>query len=127
MYYSLYNHNLCYREYLKEVIKTRKRKQLMGALLILLSLKAEKRKRKSSKKRFWVNTLLQERKQLGFYYRLFPIIRNCTLRNSSFFNYFRMTPSQFENLLTIVGPKIKKQSLYREAISEAERLSLTLR
>ena len=39
-----------------------------------------------------------------------------------------MSPDRFENLLSLVGPLISKKSTrMRESISEAERLTLTLR
>ena len=44
------------------------------------------------------------------------------------FRYLRMTPERFEHLLSLVGPRITKTNTrMREAISAAERLTLTLR
>lgn len=44
------------------------------------------------------------------------------------FRYIRMTPERFEHLLSLVGPLITKTNTrMREAISVAERLTLTLR
>ena len=40
---------------------------------------------------------------------------------------FRMSPSQYEELLGFVGPKILRVNARREAISPGERLSVTLR
>ncbi|XP_024870596.1 uncharacterized protein LOC112453845 [Temnothorax curvispinosus] len=68
--------------------------------------------------------MLQRRKTYGFYHAIFPII---ILEESRFRNYFRMSPTQFENLLCLVTPFITKQMVIREPISAAERLSLTLR
>ena len=42
----------------------------------------------------------------------------------SFYKYFRMTPERF---VFLVGPMLTKKSLYREPISAAECLSVTLR
>ncbi|XP_057311075.1 uncharacterized protein LOC130648923 [Hydractinia symbiolongicarpus] len=44
-----------------------------------------------------------------------------------FFQYFRMNPTQYENLLHQVGPYIQKSSKKRESIGPSERLSVTLR
>ena len=44
------------------------------------------------------------------------------------FRYIRMTPERFEHLLSLVGPLVTKTNTrMREAISAAERLTLTLR
>ena len=44
------------------------------------------------------------------------------------FRYIRMTQERFEHLLSLVGPRISKpNTTMREAISAAERLTLTLR
>ena len=43
-----------------------------------------------------------------------------------FFETFRMTPSTFEELLFLVGPRLVKKDLGREPISPAERLMMTL-
>lgn len=44
-----------------------------------------------------------------------------------FFNYFRMTPEVFEELLTLIGPRIQKKEVCRIPISLRTRLQLTLR
>ncbi|XP_071580664.1 uncharacterized protein [Temnothorax nylanderi] len=120
-----YKYYLWHHDCLKIINKRKieKRKRIVAALLIIL-LENEQYKQVYSKKRFWVNPLLEERKRHGFYHSLFPII---SLDSSIFLNYFRMTRVQFEELLIMVGPIISKQNLCREPISAAERLSLTLR
>ena len=46
----------------------------------------------------------------------------------TFQNYFRLTKTQFDKLLTLVAPKISKvDTHYRESISAEERLMVTLR
>jgi len=42
-----------------------------------------------------------------------------------FFDTFRMTPSTFEHLLSLIGPKINKISR-REPLPAAERLQMAL-
>ena len=44
-----------------------------------------------------------------------------------FFNYFRMTPEAFQELLMLVEPRIKKKEICRIPISPRTRLQLTLR
>ena len=53
---------------------------------------------------------------------------NIVTVNSLRFRYIRMTPERFEHLLSLVGPLITKvNTKMRQAISAAERLTLTLR
>jgi len=53
---------------------------------------------------------------------------NIVLEDSTFRNYFRMTATQLEDLLQIIGPSLSKQTTsFREPISASERLCLTLR
>lgn len=45
-----------------------------------------------------------------------------------FFNYMRMTPNMFDNLLSKVGPLIQKaETNWRTPIPAAARLAMTLR
>ena len=44
-----------------------------------------------------------------------------------FFKYFRMNTTQYENLLTMIAPRIQKSSMKRECIGPSERLCVTLR
>jgi len=47
--------------------------------------------------------------------------------NESFFRYFRMTPSQFDYILTMIYPFISKDMTGRSPISPTERLVTTIR
>lgn len=102
--------------------KENKRKKLLAALAIY-ELQKEKEK-VYNEKRFWVHPIFQERHTHGFFHAIFPVI---SLHESQFRNYFRMTATQFEELLLLVAPQITKQTVLREPISTSERLSLTLR
>ena len=57
-----------------------------------------------------------------------PLIAEMTLvDHESFYKYFHMTPQRFSQLLSCVGPFIKRQNTrLREAIPPDERLALTL-
>ncbi|KYM98502.1 Putative nuclease HARBI1 [Cyphomyrmex costatus] len=106
--------------------KLLKRKQLKEKILITLVINEiqKKTKRNYSKKRYWVEPIFQERRLHGFYHAIFPII---TLQDSRFRNYFRMSVTQFEELLCMIAPFITKQTVIREPISAEERLCMTLR
>ncbi|XP_046862866.1 protein ANTAGONIST OF LIKE HETEROCHROMATIN PROTEIN 1-like isoform X2 [Xenia sp. Carnegie-2017] len=94
-------------------------------LAILLLLRQRRKRRNKYKKRFWIEDILKRRKELGEYHRL---IQEMRLNDpESFYQYFRMTPSRFDLLLGLVGPYLKKNSLYREPVSPEERLAVTLR
>ena len=82
------------------------------------------RKRLNRKKRFWVRKLFLDRKLKGEYHVL---VQDMRLHDEEyFFRYFRMTPHQYEVLLSKVAPRIQKSS-NREYIGPSERLCVTLR
>lgn len=93
-------------------VKLFERKEQHKAALaaICVHIYKEKNKKKFRKKRYWVERMLQERKTHGFYHAIFPVI---TLEQSRFRNYFRMSSTQFENLLSLVTPLIIKQTVIR--------------
>lgn len=92
--------------------------------VITLLLTNQTQKRHYSKKNFWVAPLFQNRNEHGFYKANLPYIR---LESARFINYFRMSSTQLEDLLQIVGLKLQKQTFMRESVSAEERLCLTLR
>lgn len=85
-----------------------------------------------NKRRFWVRPTLQKRNVLGVDQLLInlqddDVGLNGELR-SSFKNFLRMSSEDFENLICLIGPAIKKEDTnWRRAISITERLSITLR
>ncbi|KAK7175588.1 hypothetical protein R3I93_002497 [Phoxinus phoxinus] len=81
--------------------------------------------RRRRRRSVWVHDILQARQQLGEYHRLVQELR---LDDSRFQQYFRLDRSQFDNLLSKVGPRIGRQDTnYRRAINAAERLAICLR
>lgn len=104
--------------------KKEQHKAALAAICINIIKVKNQNKRNYRKKRYWVEAMLKERNTYGFYHAIFPVI---TLEQSRFRNYFRMSSTQFENLLCLVAPFITKQTVIREPISAGERLSLTLR
>jgi hypothetical protein len=92
-------------------------------LLLLLLLHRRLRRRRT----VWIHPILRRRhaQQLGEFHRLVQELR---LDEQRFFQYFRMTPETFENLLHIVGPHIRKQTTnYRNPISLQQRLAICFR
>ena len=94
------------------------------AILKLLQLQAERKVPK--KKRFWVRKVYAERLQKGEFHLL---VRDLRLHDHEyFFRYFRMSPTMFEELLSLISPIIVKQrTIMRDPIAPSERLAVTLR
>ena len=91
---------------------------------LLLRNRLEEKKKKY-KKCVWVRKVYQERKQKGEFHLL---IKDMMLYDHFlFFKYFRMNPTQYEQLLQKIAPRIQKSSEKREQIGPSERLSVALR
>ena len=71
--------------------------------------------------------LASERRLLyGHYSRLTRELR--VEDQASFFNFLRMPPEMFDELLTRIGPRIHKQDiLYRKALAPGLKLAVTIR
>ena len=70
--------------------------------------------------------IFQLRTEQGDYYNLLEEMR--LTDTEKYFNYLRMTPEMFDELLSAVGPIIAKNENYRDdVISSGQRLTLTLR
>ncbi|KAK5601859.1 hypothetical protein CRENBAI_019695 [Crenichthys baileyi] len=83
--------------------------------------RAEKRRRSQ---RPWVHEILQGREQFGEYDHLFQELR---LGDGRFQRYFRLSRTQFEDLLSRIWGRIGLQDTnYRRCIPAAERLSICL-
>ena len=77
------------------------------------------------RRRLWVRKIFRERKQKGQYHTL---VKETMLFEQEYFSrMFRMTPSKFEALLKLVGPKVTMGNTRREVINPSERLCVTLR
>lgn len=98
-------------------------------LALLLRHRRNKRLRKLQPRRprrFWMKEIYKRRERQGAYNNLIQEMRLSD--QESFFNFYRMTPQMFDNLLSIVGPAINHSAVYvRKPLSAAEKLSLTLR
>jgi len=81
--------------------------------------------RESSKRRFWIHDVIRKRSELGEYHRLVQELR---LDSTRFQQYFRMTPTKFDELLSLVGPLIQREDTsFRKAIEPGQRLAITIR
>lgn len=77
------------------------------------------------KKKCWVRPYYLERDQSGAFQNVFLSLK--LTDNDLFFNYMRMSSSQFDELLYLVGPAITKENLVRKSIEPSARLAITLR
>ncbi|KAK7922283.1 hypothetical protein WMY93_009185 [Mugilogobius chulae] len=91
------------------------------ALAVLLAM-AQRRRRRS---RFWVHPINQQRRAQGDYYHLVQELR---LDSERHHQYFRMSVEKFEELLSIIGPELRRQcTTYRASIEPQQRLAVALR
>ena len=92
--------------------------------VLLLMLLRRRHARK--KKRSWVRHINIDRLRKGEYHALIQEMRLAD--HESFCKYFRMTPSMFDSLLSMVGPAIsQKRTNFRSPVLPGERLAVTLR
>ncbi len=81
--------------------------------------------KRNGKQRFWVHPIKTQHNQLGEYNHL---ILEKRLFLADFFKSFHMSTAQFDHLLKLVGPKVKKKDTkFRQSVSAAERLAIILR
>lgn len=90
---------------------------LFSAAHIIIRKTIAKRK----KKRWWVREYLQQRESSS-------LLSSLRMRDGSFENFTRMSRTDFEILLNMVGPAIVKQDTkFRKSIDPHIRLAVTLR
>ncbi|XP_047205677.1 protein ALP1-like [Girardinichthys multiradiatus] len=93
----------------------KRRRTLALALLLALRMR----------RRLWVHPLNQQRRQQGDFYHLVAELRLDTQRH---YQYFRMSAKKMDELLSFVGPELRRQSTnYRAAIEPKQRLAVGLR
>lgn len=103
-------------------------KQALATILTWLVFddSEEKEEVPRKKRRFWVRNWFSRRPTEGFYAKLRHELE--TEEPRFYRNFVRMDLQQFEDLLALVTPYIKKENtVMRESISPGERLMLTLR
>ena len=99
--------------------------KLRRIFLLILCLRRRRERRCRYLKRFRTRPIFQKREQLGEYFNLVQELRSGD--HEGFFNYFRMSPEQFDYLHEKIRPFITKSSLKRDSICSEERLSVTIR
>lgn len=87
---------------------------------LMESEEEEKRERQ-----LWVHPINKKRDTFGEFHHLFPDLLK---DNRKFFQYFRMSPEKFYELLNMLTPLIEKQNTnFRRPVSPEERLAVCLR
>ncbi|XDV45430.1 hypothetical protein PO909_013534 [Leuciscus waleckii] len=77
------------------------------------------------RRRMWVHPINLRRRLFGAFHNLVAELR---LDNDRHLTYFRMSAEQMDELLSVVGPELTRQSTnYRAAIEPKQRLAITLR
>ena len=108
-------------------MKSRKKLLLLKKInLLKMLVLVNSNKKTKKKKRFWVRRLYKERKMKGEFHLLIQDMK--LYDHQLFFQYFRMSPSNLESLLSWVAPFItKKTTRMREPIGAGERMCVTMR
>ena len=102
----------------EEVSILLRRNQLLAAFLLHNS--------KKERIRIWVRDIWQNREAQGHYHNLIQEMRLKDVK--MYFNYLRMDPETFEELLCMVGSHIqRKTTRFRKPIPAGMKLAVTLR
>ncbi len=89
-----------------------------GVFFVIAAINAEEKKKKIAK-RMWLRKLFRKRTKNS--------ILNI-LDSEHFKNFTRMSMQDFQFLIDLIGPKIRRQdTCFRQAITVKERLAITLR
>ena len=101
------------------------RRQLLFLLILHRRRKQKRLKIEKYKKRFWVREIFKQRQTKGEFSILVKEL--ILVDHELFFKMFRMFPSQLEQLLSWIAPKIAKENSREDVISPMERLCVTIR
>lgn len=95
-------------------------------VIVVAAFLAEEEKQHIKKKRsMWVHPINQKRANFGEFHHLFNDLKE---DETKFFQYFRMSPTKFSELLDTIGSELTLQNTsFRRAISKEERLAVALR
>lgn len=99
------------------------RQILLRRRIILLAIARRRLQQRKGERRFWVHNIYKSRTTHGEFHHLFDDLRK---DDDKFFEYFQMSPSTFDLLLSKVEDSLRKASI-RPSISPLERLAVTLR
>jgi len=93
--------------------------------IILAILLARRRRRRIYSRRFWVHPINRDRPNFGKFHTLHKRLLEYP---EKFFEYYRMSPESFYELLNAVKEDLKKENTqFRRSISAEEKLAVTLR
>ncbi|KAJ8961703.1 hypothetical protein NQ318_021303 [Aromia moschata] len=95
----------------------------LAMIAIILDEEEENETQKKTIRRYWIHEALRKRKAEGEYWTLY---RHLVNDEDIFFQYFRMTSFQFNELLRKVENDITKRNTNFREISEAEDHDLNL-
>ncbi|XP_023240796.1 uncharacterized protein LOC111639231 isoform X2 [Centruroides sculpturatus] len=85
-----------------------------------------RRRRRRFDRRFWIREIFLDRERTGVQNTLIPRLRS--FDKEYYFDFLRMSPEKFDELLNKLGPKITRQNTrWRDAIPASDRLAVTLR
>lgn len=100
--------------------------EVAASIAIVLLSRRKRRQRSSKRKRIWVRDWIRNREHSGVVDNLLQELR---LGDETLYkNFLRMSAADFDYLLEKISPLIKRRdTLMRQAITPAERLTLTLR
>lgn len=87
-----------------------------------------RRRRRRRHRRYWVRPWLSADRRLQFG-QYDTLLRELRMEDTnSFFNFLRMEPAMFDELLQRVGPRIqKKDTGWRKALEPGVKLAITIR
>lgn len=113
-------------EQFKKKKKIADMKRNIDLLTILSAIALDEDEVPRKRRKVWVKDWVGRRHREGCYAKLLNELR--AEEPALYRNFLRMTADQFDNLLVLVSPHIKKQDTnMRRSISAGERLALTLR
>ncbi|KAH6928054.1 hypothetical protein HPB50_011007 [Hyalomma asiaticum] len=105
------------------MVLTKRRKRLL--LLKKKVLLAQKMLEDQRQRRWWVRPSWRTRHAESEFFTTMKKMRAGDIEY--FKKYYRMSPSQFDYILSLVNEDLERETLIREPISSAERLAMTLR
>ena len=102
------------------------KRALVGACGAIVVYIISRRRRRRRNRKLWIRPWIKNRPAQGAYENLLRELRledRCGYRN-----FIRMDPCSFDELLSLVAPRIsKRDTICRLAIPAAERLTVTFR
>ncbi|XP_044133682.1 protein ALP1-like [Bufo gargarizans] len=103
-----------------EYSRRRPFRAIVSAILLL-----RLRRRRESRRRFWVHPVIANRQERGQFWALYETLR---AHEDKFWAYTRMSITSFDELLGLLGTHLQRQDTFmRDSIPPAERLIITLR